>query len=509
MKQALYAALKPTRARKQVLFILRCMAVGLAVSAIVGLVLGLGRVMLGLELSWGTRLGVLAAGPFAGLLFGWLRRRSWHEAATAIDQHYELKDRTVTALAFAQQPVVSDLHALQMADAMSRLGTIEAGAVAPLKVSRAWLLQLGALAIAAVLLAWPLKPQEAGASPATTPEYITAMALEQKEKLAALERKLSETAQDLEDEKADEDKKGLRELIEKLLQKVEELNQPGTDEKEALAKLSEMQAEVQSLANQLNIAALDGQLSSLGTALAASSPFEGAGKALQDGKLEKAARELDKIEEVKLTPKEAKALEEKLKQLAKQMGEAGQGSLGDAVAELADNIKGGKGKVGKATRNLAKKVNNAIKRRKVNDLLTAQVEELKDCKCNCQTNGGPRLRMAQKSTNPSSTWGRTISGNVDGEKTKLPSTRTDQQITGTPGAEGDSDVETTATPEARQRASREYKDKYEKFKKESDAVLEGEPIPLGHRQMVKKYFELIRPSNADATPEKKEAGKLK
>jgi outer membrane protein TolC len=61
-----------------------------------------------------------------------------------------------------------------------------------------------------------------------------------------------------------------KELLEKLMEKVEELNQPGVDEKEALAKLSEMQAEVQALANQLSIAAMDGQLSSLGTALAAS-----------------------------------------------------------------------------------------------------------------------------------------------------------------------------------------------------------------------------------------------
>ena len=36
-------------------------------------------------------------------------------------------------------------------------------------------------------------------------------------------------------------------------------------------------------------------------------------------------------------------------------------------------------------------------------------------------------------------------------------------------------------------------------------MLEGEPIPLGHRQMVKKYFELIRPSNADPAVDKKEA----
>ena len=46
------------------------------------------------------------------------------------------------------------------------------------------------------------------------------------------------------------------------------------------------------------------------------------------------------------------------------------------------------------------------------------------------------------------------------------------------------------------------------MKKNSEAVVEGEAIPLGHRQMVKKYFELIRPTNVDladkpATPEKK------
>src|SRR5206468_1424876 len=157
-------------------------------------------------------------------------------------------------------------------------------------------------------------------------------------------------------------------------EKVEELNQPGMDEKEALAKLSEMQAQVQALANELNVAALDGQLSSLGTALAATSAFEGAGKALQDGKLEKAAKELEKIDEVKLTPKEAKALEEKLKQLSKQMGDAGQGSLGEAVGELADGLKGGRGKVGKAARSIARKVNMAVKRKKVNDLLLAQIE---------------------------------------------------------------------------------------------------------------------------------------
>ena len=495
MRQATYAALNPVRTRQRTLLAVRGAVVGLGVAAAAGLILGAGRLIAGFDLPVWSRVGLLLAGPVVGLLVGLALRRRWHDAGAAVDCHYGLKDRAVTALAFADRPNPTDLQSLQMADAADHLAKVAPKAVVPLKAPRSLAFSLVAAAAAAIVLAWPLPQPQAEAGPAPAPEHIVAIAAEQKEKLAALEKKLAETAQDMEDEKSDEEKKGMKELVEKLMQKVEELTQPGTDEKEALAKLSEMQADMQALANQLNIAAMDGQLSSLGTALAASSAFEGAGKALQDGKLEKAAKELEKLDEVKLTPKEAKALEEKLKQLAKQMGDAGQGSLSDAVAELADNLKGGKGKVGKSTRTLAKYVNNAVKRRKVNDLLTARIEELAECKCEC--NGGLRIRSNKKSTNPSSSWGRAVNGNVDGEKTKLGGRREVIQITGTPGGEGESDVETTATPEARQQASREYKEKYQKFKKESEAVLDGEPIPLGHRQMVKKYFELIRPSNGD------------
>ena len=36
------------------------------------------------------------------------------------------------------------------------------------------------------------------------------------------------------------------------------------------------------------------------------------------------------------------------------------------------------------------------------------------------------------------------------------------------------------------------------------APQDTEPIPLGHRQTVKKYFESIRPSNGDAFEKKDE-----
>jgi hypothetical protein len=31
-------------------------------------------------------------------------------------------------------------------------------------------------------------------------------------------------------------------------------------------------------------------------------------------------------------------------------------------------------------------------------------------------------------------------------------------------------------------------------------VLDSEPIPLGHRQTIRRYFELIRPEQGDLAP---------
>jgi hypothetical protein len=291
-------------------------------------------------------------------------------------------------------------------------------------------------------------------------------------------------------------------MVEKLRQKAEEMKQPGVDEKEALAKLSEMQAAVQAQQAEYNTAIVDGQLQSLGSALSAATAFEGAGKALQEAKLEKAAKELEKIEDPQLDRKQAKAVEEKLKQVAKEMGEVGLGQLSAAVSDLGESVKGGKGNVKKATRVLAREVKNQARRRRINDLLNAELDRLKESKSNLQANSLVKGKRPEKSTSPSSTFGATTSGNVIGEKTNLLGQRNQVDLTGTPG-EGPSDVETTASPEARQRAQRGYQDRYQKYRKMSEAVLDSEPIPLGHRQTIRRYFELIRPQNSDL-PDKKD-----
>lgn len=502
MREAMYAALSPVRSRQQMMFALRATVAGVAVGGGLALALGAVRLMFALEISWVVPALLLAAGPVIGFLVGLGLWRGWHGAAEAVDAHYGLKDRAVSALAFSDLVQPTELQTVAVNDALSHLNTVESKAVVPLTAPRVWPAALAALVAGVAVFLIPLRQREAEAGPAPPPDYVLAVAADQKAKLPAINRDLSETIQDIDDEKGEEDRKAANRLKDELEKKTQELTEDGTDQNEALAKLSEMMAAWQSFADQLNVAALDGQMSQLGTALAASQAFEGAGKALMEGKLEKAVKELEKLDQVKLTPKEEKALQEKLEQLKKQMGDAGQGSLGEAVGELADAIKSGNGKVGQAAKTLGKKINNAVKRKKANDLALAQLAELQEAKSQCNCNGGARLRQPQKSDSPSSNWGRGISGNTDGEKTKLPGKRTEQQVTGTPGSEGETDVETSATPEAREQARRAYAEKFQKFSKESETVIDGEPIPLGHRQMVKKYFELIRPSNSDGAEKK-------
>jgi hypothetical protein len=80
----------------------------------------------------------------------------------------------------------------------------------------------------------------------------------------------------------------------------------------------------------------------------------------------------------------------------------------------------------------------------------------------------------------------------------LDSTRREEQLSGVQG-DGPSESEVLQAPEGEQDAVRQFAKKYQKFRSEAEAVLDSEPLPLGHRETVRQYFESIRPSNEDAT----------
>ena len=55
-------------------------------------------------------------------------------------------------------------------------------------------------------------------------------------------------------------------------------------------------------------------------------------------------------------------------------------------------------------------------------------------------------------------------------------------------------------PEMEQFAAREYREVYSRYKKLSDEALEQEALPLGYQEIIRNYFEGIRPQR-DEVPE--------
>ncbi|MBX6312116.1 MAG: hypothetical protein IRY99_04235 [Isosphaeraceae bacterium] len=483
MGRRIYHELRPIRRRQQAVYLLHNAGWGLLGSSLLGVVLGIYRWAAQVELSWALGLVILVAGPVLGLLVGLAQRRTWHMAASAVDRHYDLKDRTTTALDFLARPDAGPLHELEIQDAIEHLKGIEPSAVVPFRVPRSLPLSAAALALATLLIAWPLATPKAKAGPSKPLPQV----LEQAKTLEEDLKQLDELAKKERDPE-------LEKLLNELKLKVEELKQPGVDERAALAKLSEMQAAIAHQQAQYNTGLVDGQLQSLGAAMTPAEALEAAGQALQEAQFDKAAQELEKLEDPQIDRKEAKAVEEKLKQVAKEAGDAGLGQLGDAASELAEGVKGNKGKFLKATKTLAKLTKVHSRRRKLNQLLAAECDRIGECKSNCQRNSLVRGKKPEKSTSPKNTLGLTTSGNVLGDRTNILAKRNVQTVTGEAG-EGPSEVETTHSPEGRQFAARGYKEAYQRALKKSEAVLDSEPIPLGHRQTIRRYFESIRPQN--------------
>jgi len=480
--------LEPVRRRQLRLEVFRDAVLGLLASSLAGVILGVWRWQ-GAGAVAGWAVAILLAGPVLGALVGLALGRSAKAAAAATDEHYRLKDRTVSAVDFLRRGEQSPLFELQLADAEEHLQSLDPRQIAPLRLPAAMPYAVAASILALGLLLWPRATPVQAKTPDPL-ENVVAAAEQAEESLAALE----------EAAKKENDPK-LKELVQKLNETIKEMKLPGVDTKEALAKLSDMQAAIAAQQAQFNVGLVDAQMQALGEAMASTQALDGAGQALQQGKYDKAALELEQAEP-KFDRKEAKTLKEKLAQAAKAMQEAGLTDMSTATTELSESLEDENTAAG-ACKKLGNLARSQGRRKRIRDLLALSSNALSECKGNCNKPNTAKIRMRKKSDKPTSNWGMGISGNVDGERTKLDAARKREQVQGQMG-EGDSETETTHMPEGRQTASRSYKEQYQKYRRMTEAALNSEPIPLGHRQTIRRYFELIRPQNDEA--EKAQAG---
>lgn len=496
MTEALRSKLYPVQRRQLFQSMTSWVVCGLLLGAALGIGCGAARLWGGWTEGGWFALSSLAIGPILAGLAGaaWLLPRpNWVAAARAVDHHYQLKDRTESALDFSRRTIPTNklsFAELQLADAMDHLNNVHPEAVAPLRAPQLLPSAVIAAAAAVVFALLPLKEQELSAAPPVADEQIVAQAED-----------ITERLQELEDEFQKESDPELEQLLKELKQKADELKEPGVDVKEALAKISEMQAAIQSTMSQASLEQVDQQLQEIGEAMASAKALEGAGQALAEGKYDKAAKELAELDDLEFDRKEARNTAEKLRKAAQKSGDAGDGSISDAANELAEGIEDDDSDATKSgARKLGDKANKQARKKKINDLLNGELASLNDAKSDVQKNSNVKGKKKEKSTNPSTNYGMSESGNIDGDATNLQSAANREQITGTAG-DGSSEFETSSSSEGRQEAQRGYKEVYQKYKKMSEAVLENEQIPLGHRQTIRKYFESIRPQLGE---EKKE-----
>lgn len=489
----IHARVQAVRSRLQKQWVWQCMSIGLLFSGAMGTAMGLIRFVIPGYPSWVWIAASVLCGPAIGYLFAIFTARSFRNAAVAIDQRYGLKDRIETAIGFLKSPTDAPLKRLQIADAEAHALSVNPEKVVPMNAPRSWKWAM-MLASCAMILAFVTAPKTevlAGNAPNQT---ILSQA-------ARVDAGLEELREIQEEQQSPE----IEKLLKELAFKVEEMKQPGMDPKEALAKLSEMESSLQQMQKQVADPAAESQLQEIGKALSLAESMASAGNAMSKGEMEKAAEELAKLELPELDRQTEKAISEKLDQLQQNSGEGQKRQqMKDALAQLGQGLsQGDRSKFKDGTNGLASECKKQGQRKKLTDFLRKQCQCLSECKGECENECKNQAESKKKGGEKA---GLARSGNDPGDKTARMKTSPSLNITGQDSGQGEVDIETTTAPEQEQEAIRQYRQNAGKFEAMSESVLETESIPLGHRQTIRKYFEMIRPQNNETDAADKRAG---
>lgn len=428
------------------------------------------------------------AAPLAlGALFA-ITGRLWPisraAAAAVVDSYYGLKDRAITAIDF-ERSSSDPLRRLQLADAADHLRRVEAAQCVPVRGDRRAFASsgvFGCVAAAAILYAHLSRIEIVPAAPLP-------VALQQASFLRETMLPEIEALKESEDPE-------IEELARELEQLVEDLEQEALDPRDLMAKLSEMEQSLAEARDSLQLQATDAQLQTIAAALQPAEAMAAAARAIQSDDYEKAGEHLEKVDPQQISDKERRAVADNLKKMLARLSPGQKGELSDAVKELQEGLENqDPSQCKNGMCKLAGLCKQQGAKKKIGECLACQLNRLSECKSQCR--GACNSSLAAKTKSPSQSYGTAATGNPnDGDPTELDGARRQEQLDSQHG-EGPSESEVIESPEGEQDAVRQYAARYQEFRRQAEAVLETEPLPLGHRETVRQYFESIRPSNAE------------
>jgi hypothetical protein len=420
----------------------------------------------------------------------WQRFRSpqWEVVARTIDARYHLKDRVITAWALAQQHEPTGLERLQVRDALSHLRQIEPAAVAPWQTPpRLW------WAVAIWLVAVTL-----GSVPPLTAETQTELAAQQQQDAVnrqtaeVIEETLVRDMQRLADSTSASHAqwKSLQALPRQIQQQLNQLKQSGRTQRDTLATLSEIQAAIAEASRQLSDETILAQLQQLGQAFSSVDSLQKVAEQLKLRDFANAAEQLRQLDPQDISQLERQTLAEELKPLIERMQQAGAKSLAVAVEPLQQGLERQDGQlIVSAADQLATALQEQALRLAIQAQLNAQLGQLSEAKGVSQS-GGNNVAQSDESRE---TWGRGRAGDpLSGQSDDLQTTRRREELTGVRG-DGPSSRQTTLVQAAEGQAQRSLQTKFRPYEQSAEDVLRKEPLPLGYRQTIRRYFRSIRP----------------
>ena len=435
-------------------------------------------------------------GALLGAIVGLFLPQNSHDSARRIDRHYQFKDRLLTALSFLPKMESTPMERLQLEDARQHAEQVDPKAVQPYRLPKnmSWSLGVTLLAFTLAIASPFFNRHEAFAAVEPLPEVVQTVEILRE----SLIEKIDELAEDNPEERE------IKILAEKLQELLTQLDESSNDRKESLATLSEMEAAIRSAISAFQLEAVDASMKELAEAFSAADATRSAGQAMKSGQYSKAADELENLDTEEMSRQERRTVAEQLRKAAEGMDRRSQLSLSQAAKKMADALENNS-QCQEGACELAGECRSQSLRKGICEGLSASLALLSLCKseCNgggqCQGNENNGGNSPNKSDQSSKSAGTGTAGDpTSGEETNLDGTRRREDVTGMVGV-GDSEYETLKSAEGQQEQSgRDFREAFQEFRKMSEAVLETEPIPLSQRQMIRRYFESIRPADSNA-----------
>lgn len=425
-------------------------------------------------------IGLTAIGVAVGLYRAWSTAPDRVAAARRIDDYYAMRDRTLSACAFLQQPTRSPAESLQVHDTALHLRKVSpADCIRLAPVQKAALYRSAFVALSgAVAVGLPAWQRPAPTSPDPRQPAITAAAAVAGQvaagtKPAATEAPINAAVEEITLASRDE----------------------AVDKQTALEALSSLQQQLLERRDALAAEQHARQLKQIAAAFRNAEPLQAAAEAIDAEQWQDAAERLENADPEQLRQPERRAV-------AKQLGsedepnqalpDSPQQRTQAAQDQLRDGLQ--QQDAAQARQGLERLAQQAAAQQELAEQtaqLDAQLEQVARAKG--QVRGDRPGDSEQQSDRSSDTWGKGTAGDpAGGEDDRLQVTRQREEMQidpqeGSPPGRRERTIETADA----QSSQRSLQMRTREFQQQSEQAIAPEDLPVGHRETIRRYFEAI------------------